>query len=159
MPQFNRGSGHVLATFALLLFAGCKTGGAANSSSTPMDAVTDARTLLQVHCKGTDSEFDMRFNISGLVRNPEAEASVTMDVINSANNEKVVNASPGRGYFSDKEYIYVRYAAGGLTLDWEEPQPPQDPTGKYFGAATVNADPEVTAVEVKCDYAPLNDLP
>jgi len=124
-----------------------------------MDVRANARTMLQVHCKGTDSEFDMRFSIAGLVRNPEAEAAVTVDVINNVNNEKAVNASPGRGYYSDKEYIYVRYAAGGLTLDWEDPQPPMTTAGRYFGAATVNADPEVTAVEVRCDYAPLSDLP
>lgn len=159
MPTYDRYSRLFLASLAIVTVASCKTGGAVDSGSTPMDAPVGARTLLQVHCKGTDSEFDMRFNISGLVRNPEAEATVTVDVINSANNEKVVNASAGRGYYSDKEYIYVRYAAGGLTLDWEAPQPPQNPVGKYFGAATVNADPEVTAVEVKCDDAPLTDLP
>ena len=140
----------VTAFLAILVLNACKTGRAGTTGSTPLDTAV-SRTLLQADCKGTDSEFSMRFSITGLQRNPEVEADILMDVINNVTNSKVVTASPGKGFYGDKEYIYVRFAAGGLTLDWQNDQ--------YFGAATVNADPETSAIEVKCVATPMSEIP
>ena len=139
-----------LLLFGLLATSSCKTGGVGATGSSPSD-VSVSRTLLQTECKGTDSEFNMRFSINGLKNDPDSEAEILVNVINSVNNEKVVNESPGLGFFSSNEYIYLRFAVGGLTLDWQD--------GQYIGAATVNANPEETAVEVNCTTAVLANLP
>jgi hypothetical protein len=106
-------------------------------STTAVDSVD-----LQFDCKGTNTNFDMQFVVSGFDANSKVESDVVMNAIDNRSKTKVVDSSPGRGVYKSKEYMYVSFDAGALTLDWEG--------GEYFGAATVNGNPEEIAVEVKC---------
>jgi len=146
------GRRQVIVAFSLAIALGaCKTSAGRLTSDDPtgdapvVPTTTNSLNLI-AKCRGQSEDFDMSFLITGLSRVPDDEAQVVVDVTDHKTGAKVVQSSAGRGFYGPREYLYVRYDVGSLTLDWIGP----DNSNLFGGAATVNADPAVTAIEVRC---------